>query len=144
MEPRLSMIALGVKDIQVSRKFYNEGLGFPMSKASNPGITFFMTIGSILSIYPLEESSEDKNSSAANGSQQSNNITISYSAKTKDDVDKVLNEAKLAGGKIIRAAENTPWGGYSGHFCDPDGHLWEAVYADFCKFDDKGNILLEE
>jgi len=69
-------------------------------------------------------------------------ITLAYNVKTKPEVAKILAKAAKAGGKIVKAAQDAVWGGHSGYFADPDGHLWEVAWNPFFKFDQNGNLKL--
>lgn len=77
-------------------------------------------------------------------SQPFNGVSIAYNAREKADVDTVLVEAKAAGGTIVKPAEDAFWGGYSGYFTDPDGHLWEIAWSPFFPITEDGRTLLEE
>lgn len=143
MEPRLSIITLGVKDLDTSRKFYHEGLGFPPSKMSNEEIVFFKTGGVCLALYPINKLAEDVSPELCVSPTGFSGVTIAHNTRSKAEVVEILNKAKCCGGKILKPAQDTFWGGYSGYFTDPDGHLWEVAYADFWTFNSDGSLVIE-
>ncbi len=128
MKPRISMITLGVENLEKSVKFYKEGLGFPKMD-SPPEVAFFTLNGSWLGLYNREALAEDAYvSSEGNGFE---GMTLSHNVSTEDEVDKIMEQASSIGAIIAKAAKKTSWGGYSGYFKDPDGHLWEVAYNPF-------------
>ena len=143
MEPRISIITLGVSDLTRSFKFYHEGLGFPTSRNPESGIVFFQTGGVCLALYPLEKLAEDVSPSQSSLRGQFSGFTLAHNTKSKDEVDTILSRAEKAGGKIEKPAQDVFWGGYSGYFSDPDGYLWEVAYADFWKFNPDGSLIIE-
>ncbi len=125
MEPRISIITLGVTDLDRSTRFYRDGLGFPVHEAGGPSITFFALSNMMLSLYPrwafADEVGEAVQVSGAHA------FTIAHNVATRAEVDAVLAEAEMAGARIIKPAAETFWGGYSGYFADPDGFQWEIA-----------------
>ncbi len=125
MKPRVSMITLGVGDLATSVKFYEAGLGFPRMK-SPPEIAFFTLNGSWLGLYSRNALAEDATvSPEGNGFE---GFTLSHNVFSEAEVEKVMNQALAAGATLVKAAQKVFWGGYSGYFKDPDGHLWEVAY----------------
>ncbi len=125
MEQRVSILTLGVTDLARSRKFY-ERLGWRASSASNDAITFFEARGMILALYSRAELAKDAN--LAPEGQGFPGFTISFNARTRAEVDKVIAEAQSAGGRILKPAQEAFWGGYSGYFADPDNFAWEVAW----------------
>jgi len=125
MEQRVSIVTLGVADLTRSREFY-ERLGWRRSMANAEGIVFFQTGGMALALYPRHELVKDANV-AADG-QGFSGISLAYNARNREEVDSVLAEAKTAGARILKPAQEAFWGGYSGYFLDPDGFLWEVAW----------------
>jgi len=125
MEQRLSIITLGVSDLSCSRQFY-ERLGWRRSMARAEGIVFFQAGGIAVALYPREELAKDANVMAHG--EGFRGITLAYNARTREEVDAVMAEAKSAGAKIVKPAREAFWGGYSGYFADPDGILWEVAW----------------
>ena len=143
MEPRISIITLGVSDLEKSYNFYHKGLGLPTSRNPESGIIFFQTNGVCLALYPLDKLAEDvsPNQSSERGSFPG--ITLAHNTKSKEEVDALLSIAEKFGGKIEKPAQETFWGGYSGYFSDPDGYLWEVAYADSWEFKTDGSLVIE-
>jgi len=125
MEPRISIITLGVADLERSIRFYRDGLGLPM-RAGSVGIAFFETKGIWLALYPREALAEDANQSPAGSGF--NGFTLAHNLRSKEEVDALLAQAASAGAQIVKPAQDTDWGGYSGYFKDPDGFLWEIAW----------------
>jgi uncharacterized protein len=118
---RVSLITLGVSDLNRSREFY-ERLKWRRSMAKTEGIAFFQTGGMALALYPRDELAKDANI-APEGNGFSG-VTLAYNTRNRAEVDSVLKEAKAAGATIAKPAQEASWGGYSGYFSDPDGFLW--------------------
>lgn len=125
MKPRISMITLGVDDLQKSIEFYEKGLGFPRIK-SEIGIAFFRMNGTWLGLYLKKSLAKDANV-AIEGSGFSG-FTLSHNLSSEEEVDKIFNEAFKAGAKKVKQPQTVFWGGYSGYFKDPNGYLWEVAY----------------
>lgn len=143
MEPRISIITLGVSDLEQSYNFYHHGLGFPTTRKPESGIIFFQTSGTCLALYPLDKLAEDVSPGFSSKRNHFSGITLAHNTKSKGDVDVILNQAAVAGGKIEKPAQDTFWGGYSGYFSDPDGYLWEVAYADIWEFNEDGSLVIE-
>jgi uncharacterized protein len=143
MEPRISIITLGVSDLVRSYRFYHEGLGLPTSRTPESGIIFFQTGGVCLALYPLDKLAEDVSPDRSPERGLFSGITLAHNTKSRDEVDAVLSLAERAGGKIEKPARDVFWGGYSGYFSDPDGYLWEVAYADAWKFNADGSLVIE-
>lgn len=126
IEPRASLITLGVRDLERARRFYRDGLGWPESGASNEGVAFFRLSGVVLSLYPREDLAADARLDPA-GSGFSG-IALAHNVRERDDVAVALAEAEAAGARILKPAEDAFWGGRSGYFADPDGHVWEVAW----------------
>jgi catechol 2,3-dioxygenase-like lactoylglutathione lyase family enzyme len=131
MEPRISLITLGVSDLDRSLKFYRDGLGFPTTWTGDKGVVFFQTRGTCLALYPYDELAHDISSDFATPKAKFPGITLAHNVRTKEEVDQVLLLALKAGAKIEKPAADTFWGGYSGYFSDPDGYLWEVAFGAF-------------
>ena len=129
MEPRISIITLGVSDLDRSTRFYRDGLGFPVHEAGGPEIVFFALSNVMLALYPVDALADDAGQVGQNGEQQSQRhaFTIAHNVATRAEVDSVLEEAAAAGADIVEPASETFWGGYSGYFADPDGFRWEIA-----------------
>jgi len=141
VEQRVSLITLGVADLARSREFY-ERLGWRRSMANAEGIVFFQTGGMALALYPRHELAKDANISARGDGFRG--ISLAYNARTRAEVDSVLNEAEAAGAKLVKPAQEAFWGGYSGYFSDPDGFLWEVAWNPSFPIAADGSIRLPE
>lgn len=132
MKPRITVITLGVADLDTSVKFYRDGLGLPtegiIGKEFEYGAVAFFELqsGLKLALWPRKSISHDTDITLRNPSETE--ITIGHNVGSKEEVDAVMEQAKNAGAKIIKSAKDTFWGGYAGYFQDPDGHIWEAVW----------------
>ena len=127
MEPRISLITLGVKDLGRSVRFYREGLGLPLREGGDVNVVaFFQTQGTWLALFPREALAADAGVVAEGGGFAG--FTLAHNVRTREEVDETLNEAEAAGARLVKAAGDTDWGGYSGYFADPDGHLWEVAW----------------
>lgn len=125
MDPRLSIVTLGVDDLEEAVAFYRDGLGLPELE-SDGEIAFFDLGGTQLALYPWEALAEDATVSADGSGFRG--VTLAHNAESKERVEAVLEEAAAAGATIVKPAQDVFWGGYSGYFADPDGHLWEVAW----------------
>ena len=128
MNPHIGAILIGVKDVSRSKQFYSVGLGWPIQQDAGSYVGFAQADGSpTIALYEWNALAQDAGV-GADGSGF-NGITFNYFVRTDDRVDGVLAEAERAGGTIVNPGAKAQWGGYSGHFADPDGHLWKVVAA---------------
>ena len=125
MEPRITLITLGVSDLERAIHFYRDGLGLPMLDGPD-GIAFFETRGTRLSLYPRESLAEDATVPAEGSGFQG--FALAHNVRTTEDVDAVLAQAVEAGARMLKPGQKVFWGGYSGYFADPDGFLWEVAW----------------
>jgi catechol 2,3-dioxygenase-like lactoylglutathione lyase family enzyme len=123
MEQRLSLVTLGVRDINRARAFY-EALGWS-GQSPDGEVVFFQAGGMILALWGRDALAEDSMVSDRGGW---GGVTLAYNARSPEEVDRVIAEAESAGATIGRASAPTFWGGYSGIFIDPDGHPWEVAH----------------
>lgn len=140
VEARINIVTLGVSDLQRARKFYEEGLGWKASSASQDTIVFFQLGGIVLALYPRGLLADDA-TVLADGSGF-RGITLAHNARAKEDVAGILKIAEAAGGKIVKPAQDVFWGGHSGYFADPDGHLWEVAWNPHFKLNQRGEVEL--
>src|SRR6184192_4025924 len=132
MKPRITVITLGVDDLEKSLVFYRDGLGFPTegivgTEFEHGAVAFFDLQGGLkLALWPRRSIAHD--SEIALQSPSATEFTIGHNLGSKEEVDVVMEQAKRAGAKITKPAADTFWGGYSGYFQDPDGHLWEVLW----------------
>jgi catechol 2,3-dioxygenase-like lactoylglutathione lyase family enzyme len=140
MEPRLTVVTLGVRDLARARAFYVEGLGFPLSKSSNDHVVFLDAGGVVLALYGRDALAEDAQV-PAKGSGFAG-MTLAHNARSKADVDRALARAVSAGATLKKPAQEVFWGGYSGYFADPDGHLWEVAWNPHWPLTADGRVAL--
>jgi uncharacterized protein len=141
MEQRVSIITLGVADLDRSREFY-ERLGWRRAMAENEGIVFFQAGGMALALYPREELAKDAN--VAPDGHGFAGVTLAYNARSRAEVDSVIEEAQIAGAKLLKPAQEAFWGGYSGYFADPDGFLWEVASNPFFPIGEDGSVRIPD
>jgi hypothetical protein len=140
VEPRLSLVTLGVADLARSRAFYETGLGWPASAASQGDVVFFPLGGGVLALFPRAALAAD----AAVEAQGSGfrGVTLAHNVRGEGEVETVLAAAVAAGARLVKPAQTAEWGGFSGYFADPDGHLWEVCWNPFFPLDARGALVL--
>lgn len=132
MEPRITVITLGVNDLQRSLEFYRDGLGLPTngivgSEFEYGAVAFFELEGGLrLALWPRTSIARD--SGLAVQPPSATEFSLGHNVKSKNEVDETMEQAKRAGATIVKPAGDTFWGGYAGQFQDPDGHLWEVAW----------------
>jgi len=126
IRPHIAIIGLGVRDFATAKRFYADGLGWPILQEEGEWICFSLGDGSsALTLYPWDELAAGAGVSAEGSGFRG--VTFSYNVHAKGRVDEVLAEARNAGARVTKPPERTPWGGYSGSFEDPEGHVWEVA-----------------
>jgi uncharacterized glyoxalase superfamily protein PhnB len=125
MEPRISMITLGVRDMAAAIRFYEQGLGLPRMETP-PEVAFFRLNGTWLGLYGREALAED--ATVPHEGSGFSGITLSHNVRTEEEVDALIQQAVAAGAEAVKHPQKTGWGGYNGYFKDPDGHLWEIAH----------------
>lgn len=132
MRPRVTVITLGVDDLEASLRFYREGLGFPtegiVGREFEFGAVAFFDLqpGLRLALWPRRSIAHD--TGLAIGPASPTEMTLGHNVSFRAEVDALMAKAAAAGAMIVKPAHDTFWGGYSGYFQDPDGHLWEVVW----------------
>lgn len=142
MEQRISLITLGVDDLDRARAFYLDGLGWRESSASTEGICFIPLGAVALALYSRTALAEDARVDPRGVGFSG--ITLAHNTRSRDEVDHVLKQAEAARGRIVKPAKEAFWGGYSGYFSDPDGHLWEVAWNPFFEIDAEGRMALPD
>jgi uncharacterized protein len=138
MEPRITLVTLGVADLARSRAFY-EALGWRTGAAPADDVVFFQAGGMVLGLWSRESLAED---SALSDDGGFGGITLAQNVGSPAAVDAVISEARAAGAAIPREPAATFWGGYSGLFHDPDGHPWEVAHNPHWTLDAQGGVSL--
>jgi catechol 2,3-dioxygenase-like lactoylglutathione lyase family enzyme len=132
MKPRISLITLGVDDLDRSVKFYAEGLGLKTegivgSEFEFGAVAFFeLASGLRLALWPRKSLARD--AGLPLGPPSSTEFSLAHNVASRAEVDVVMAQAAAAGAQIVKPAQDTFWGGYAGYFMDPDGHLWEVAW----------------
>ena len=132
MKPRVTVITIGVDDLERSLAFYRDGLGLPTqgiigTEFEHGSVAFFdLQPGLKLAIWPRANIAYD--AGIPLGAPSATELTLGHNVASRAEVDKVMEQAEKAGAAIVKSALDTFWGGYSGYFKDPDGHLWETVW----------------
>lgn len=139
LAPRLSIVTLGVANVQKARAFY-ESLGWQASTVSQEEIVFFQLSGVVLALFQRNALADDANVSPAGDGFRG--VTLAHNVESEAEVDAALAHAENCGARIMKPATKVFWGGYSGYFSDPDGHLWEVAYNPFFPFDEAGRLAL--
>ena len=132
MKARITLITLGVDDLQRSVEFYRDGLGLATTgivgtEFEYGAVAFFdLQAGLKLALWPRSSLAQD--AGIAKSGPSPTNLSIGHNLASKEEVDAVMEQAKRAAATIVKPARDTFWGGYAGYFQDPDGHLWEALW----------------
>jgi catechol 2,3-dioxygenase-like lactoylglutathione lyase family enzyme len=130
MKSKISLITLGVTDLERALHFYRDGLGFKTHNyEEGSDVVFFEMQGTWLGLYPKDKLAEDA-AVPAEGSGFPG-FSLAHNAASKEEVDSVFQLAISAGAKSLKQPQDAFWGGYSGYFADPDGYLWEIAYNPF-------------
>jgi uncharacterized protein len=132
MKPRITLLTLGVDDLERALRFYHYGLGLKTegivgTQFEHGAVAFFdLQPGMRIALWPRKSIAHD--TGLPPSSPSATDFTIGHNVSSKKEVDAVMAQAKKAGATIVKAAHDTFWGGYSGYFQDPDGHLWEVAW----------------
>lgn len=138
---RMSLVTLGVKNLASATAFY-ETMGLQRRMKNAEGAAFFDAGGVVLALFGREALAKDaKIESSEPGFS---GIALAYNVPSEAEADLVLEAAAQAGGKILKKAERAFWGGYSGYFADPDGHIWEVAHNPGFSFDDRGHVVVPD
>jgi uncharacterized protein len=138
MEQRLSLVTLGISDLDRARKFY-EALGWTTGAEEADDVVFFQTGGMVFALWGREKLAEDSTVEVGSGW---GGITLAYNCRSQEEVDKVIEEAREAGATIGREPGETFYGGYSGIFIDPDGYPWEVAHNPRWTIEKDGSVTL--
>ncbi len=139
MQPRVSFVTLGVGDVARARAFYDR-LGFRASSASNADVVFYDAGGVVLALFGRAALAAD--ASVADSAPGFSGVALAHNVAGEREVDEVLAEAVAAGAKLVKNGQKAFWGGYTGYFSDPDGHLWEVAYNPYFPLSADGRVEL--
>lgn len=140
ISPRINIVTLGVTDIARARGFY-ERLGFKASGAGNEHVAFFAANGIVLALFGHDALAEDAHLGAT-ALPAFRGVSLAWNCASEAETDAVLRHAETCGATILKPAQKVFWGGYSGYFADPDGHLWEVAYNPFFPLDANQHLVL--
>jgi predicted lactoylglutathione lyase len=135
----VTMVTLGVSDLARATKFYQD-VGFERSSVSQDGISFMRSRLIVIGLFPIAELSKDV--TAEVGTPGKGAVVLAQNHPSKVDVDRAMAVAIASGATIIKTAQKVFWGGYSGYYADPDGHLWEVAYNPFAELGESGCMNL--
>ncbi|WP_066833632.1 VOC family protein [Rufibacter ruber] len=139
MEPRITLITLGVQNVATATAFYERVFQWQPTEASQDGITFFQLNGLQLALFGRDALAEDAHLSAR-GSGFSG-FSLAHNLRSEAEVDQLFTHLQTEGVAITKMPEKVFWGGYSGYFQDLDGHLWEVAHNPFLPLDEQGNAV---
>ena len=138
---RATLITLGVRDVERAARFY-AALGMKRGVKGAKDVAFFEAGGAVLSLYGRDDLAKD--AGIENSRPGFSGVSLAFNVESETSVEKVLEAAVAAGGRMIKPAQRAFWGGYSGYFADPDGHLWEVAHNPGFPLDEGGQINLPE
>lgn len=140
MHPRVDFISLGVRNVEASRRFYVEGLGWPVHREV-PGEVLFIQVnhGLVLSLWDAGQMQAEAGVDAPGSIPL---ITLSHNVGSEEEVGRVLSEAERAGAQVVAAPKNQAWGGCTAYFADPDGFRWEVAFNPTWQVDDDGSVTV--
>ena len=140
MTPRINFVTLGVADVARARAFY-EKLGLKASPAGNESVAFFDVNGVVLALFGHGALADDAGL-PADPPQRFRGMSLAWNASSDAEADAIYAHALACGATPVKPMHKVFWGGYSGYFADPDGHLWEVAHNPFMPFTPEGRIIL--
>jgi|SRR5215469_12706280 len=140
MDQRISLVTLGVKDLETSKRFYVDGLGWKPA-FENKEIIFFEAGGMVFALFLRDQLALDFQADPATFGRAA--MALGYNVREKSQVDPLMERAAAAGAKILKAAREASWGGYSGYFADPDGFAWEVAWNPEWRLAPDGRIYVQ-
>lgn len=144
MDQRLSIVTLGVADMQPAKDFYLAGLGWTEVAQPSEDICFIQLPTIVLGLYGWDALAEDMNVAPESATPGFRGFSLAYNTSSIEETDEVLASALGAGATLLKAAEQVFWGGYSGYFADPDGHPWEVAFNPYTLPAADGAFIMEE
>ncbi|MCO6387963.1 VOC family protein [Aliihoeflea sp. 40Bstr573] len=141
MEPRISIVTLGVDDLDRAVRFY-EGMGLEAGMKVPRDVAFFQMGGTLLALWPREKLAAD--AGVENSRPGFSGAALAYNTRADAEVSEVLSAAEQAGGRIVKPAQRAFWGGWYGYFADTEGHLWEVAHNPAFPIDGEGRIALPQ
>jgi len=141
--PRLTLLTLGVADLQTATHFYEAVLD-ALPNRSYEGVTFFQLSGTWLALYPLEKLSEDISPDVPTMGRGFSGMTLAHNARSRDEVLAIVSRARSAGARVVKEPRETFWGGFSGYFADLDGYYWEIAWGPMFAFAENGEMRFKD
>ena len=142
MEPRITLVTLGVTDLERSLHFYRDGLGWRPSSASVEGEVAFFQVGPLaLALWSRAELAKDAGVFDGGGW---GGVALAHNVRSQEEADAAVARALDAGGRLLKPPAATEWGGYSGYIADPDGHPWEIAWNPHWPIEADGSIRLPD
>jgi catechol 2,3-dioxygenase-like lactoylglutathione lyase family enzyme len=138
-KPNLSIVTLGVHDLARSTRFC-EAMGWKALQPASEGVAFFELNGVILALFPRAELAKD--AGVEDSEPGFSGISLACNVGSEEEADEALAHAASCGATLVKSAHKVFWGGYSGYFADPEGHLWEVAYNPFGQFDERGQFRM--
>jgi len=138
---RLSLVTLGAGDVASARRFY-EAMGLTASSASQAEVAFFQLGNVVLALFSRADLAKDAN--VADGPPGFSGVALAWNVASEREVDDALAQAATNGGRLVKPGQKVFWGGYSGYFADPDGHLWEVAFNPYFPLDATGRVSLPD
>ena len=138
---QLSLLTLGVADVARARRFY-EDMGLNASNESKAEVAFFQLGAVILALFGRSSLAADAH--VSDGVPGFSGVAMAWNVASDREVDEALDRAVACGGRLVKAGQKVFWGGYSGYFADPDGHLWEVAHNPFWQLDAEGRVVLPD
>ena len=135
LKPTLSLVTLGVADLERAKAFYT-ALGWTPLQLASEGVVFFELDGIMLSLFPRVELARD--AGVEDSKPGFSGISLAHNVGSQEEADAALAHALSCGAKLVKPMQKVFWGGYSGYFADLDGHLWEVAHNPFARFDENG------
>lgn len=139
MEQRLTLITLGVRNLEKMRSFYTETFGWEPLEHSNSEIVFFQLNGIQLALFGREDLAEDAEVDASGSGFKG--FSLAHNLQSEEEVDRLFEKLESKGADIQKRPQKTSWGGYSGYIADPEDNLWEIACNPFMNYDEAGNVL---
>lgn len=141
--PRITVMTLGVSDLEESTRFYGDVLGTPPN-TSYEGVTFIELPGTWLSLYPIDALAKDISEKIPLNRNGFSGFTMAHNARNRKEVRDIMARARSAGARILKKPQETFWGGFSGYFADPDGYIWEVAWGPMFGFSENGELQFIE
>lgn len=137
---RVSLLTIGAVNLPELRTFYQK-LGWTETEISSDNYAVFKTAGVLLSLFPIEELAKDAGIELDSSVKAFKGVTFAINVDNRDQVDRVIEEVKKAGGKVLREPSDAFWGGRTSYFSDPENNLWEVAWNPDSVFDDRGAMI---